>query len=155
MRGHVVGGRAARRGVVDAQGVGARAEDVPADAEVPAQEDAEPSIWTYIESADGALPTPSTVQATAELVEERTAELVYTGIVGAAPPLAYYLDPVGATDLDPLHLDKVDPKEFDIPIVVNDEVVGEIAEHDVDNELRTFDEFIVLERVGHDASSFV
>jgi hypothetical protein len=39
--------------------------------------------------------------------------------------------------------------------VVNDEVVGEIAEHDVDNELRTFDEFIVLERVGHDASSFV
>ena len=102
----------------------ARAEDVPPDAEVPAQDDAEPSIWTYIESADGAIPTPSTVQATAELVEERTAELGYTGVVGAAPPVAYYLDPVGATDLDPLHLDKVDPKEFDIPIVVNDEVIS-------------------------------
>ncbi len=99
-------------------------EPVPPEAEAPAQDADETSIWTYIESADGALPTPQTVAATAELVEERTQELGNTGFVGAAPPLDYYLDPVRATTLDPLHLDKINPAEFDIPIAVNDEVIG-------------------------------
>lgn len=36
---------------------------------------------------------------------------------------AIYEDPEAALVADPLHLDKIDPSEFDIPIVVNDEVV--------------------------------
>ncbi|MFN7146663.1 MAG: LysM peptidoglycan-binding domain-containing protein, partial [Myxococcota bacterium] len=55
-------------------------------------------------------------------VEERAAELANVGSVGASPPIEFYLDPIGATDADPLHLDKVDPREFDIPIVVNEDV---------------------------------
>ncbi len=92
------------------------------DAEAPAVEPEEGSIWNLIESVDGAPPTPAVLAATEELFEERMAELANVGSVGAEPPLEYYLDPVAATSLDPLHLDKVDPKEFDIPIIVNEDV---------------------------------
>ena len=103
---------------------GASAEALPPEAESPAQGEPEPSIWAYIEGAEGAPPTPATVAATEELVEERTAELGRLGQVGASAPVAYYLDPVRATEGDPLHLERVNPKDFDIPIVVNDEVIG-------------------------------
>jgi membrane-bound lytic murein transglycosylase D len=93
------------------------------DPEAPAAEEQEPSIWSYIEGAEGAPPAPSTVAATAELVEERRAELGSLGLGGALPSVEYYLDPVSATDGDPLHLDRVNPAEFDIPVVVNDEVI--------------------------------
>ncbi len=91
------------------------------DAEAPAVE-SEESIWTFIESADGTPAAPDVRAATQELVEERIAELANVGSVGAEPPLEFYLDPIGATALDPLHLDKVDPREFDIPVVVNADV---------------------------------
>ncbi len=103
---------------------GASATNLPSEAETPAQGDPEPSIWAYIEGAEGAPPTPATLAATEELVEERTAELGRLGQVGASAPVDYYLDPVRATEGDPLHLERVNPKEFDIPIVVNDEVIG-------------------------------
>jgi membrane-bound lytic murein transglycosylase D len=93
------------------------------DPNAPAAEEPEPSIWSYIEGAEGAPPSPATVAATAELVEERRAELGSLGLVGAMPSIEYYLDPVSATDGDPLHLDRVNPAEFDIPVVINDEVV--------------------------------
>lgn len=95
------------------------------DPEAPAVDPAEdPSIWSYIETAEGAPPTRAQLAATEELVQERLAELGEIGAVGAEPPLDYYLDPIAATDGDPLHLDRVDPREFDIPIVVNDAVKG-------------------------------
>ncbi len=95
------------------------ADGDPPEVESPAEEG---SIWDYIESAEGAPPAPEVVRDSEELVEERIAELSPTGSVGAEPPIEYYLDPLGATTRDPLHLDKVDPKEFDIPIIVNDDV---------------------------------
>ncbi|HNC95515.1 MAG TPA: lytic transglycosylase domain-containing protein, partial [Myxococcota bacterium] len=88
------------------------------DPDAPAAEPAE-SLWSYIE---GAPPRQGDVQATAELAAERFAELGFMGMVGAEPPVDYYLDPVGATALDPFHLDKINPAEFDIPVVVNDMV---------------------------------
>ena len=42
---------------------------------------------------------------------------------GKDPSIAFYDDPISALDPDPLHLDQINPREFDIPIVVNDEVV--------------------------------
>ncbi len=96
----------------------------PPEAEAPAQGDPEPSIWSYIEGAESAPPTAATLAATQELAAERLAELSRSGLVGALPPVDYYLDPVAATDGDPLHLERVDPREFDIPVVVNDEVIG-------------------------------
>jgi membrane-bound lytic murein transglycosylase D len=87
--------------------------DLPAE-EAPPEE----SIWDYIESTEAA----PEVEEAAELVAERLAELSFTGQVGAPPPRDYYRDPVAATARDPLQLDRVDPGEFDIPVVVNDEV---------------------------------
>jgi membrane-bound lytic murein transglycosylase D len=100
------------------------AEPTGQETEAPAQGEPEPSIWSYIEGAESAPPTAATLAATQELAAERLAELSRSGLVGALPPVDYYLDPVAATDGDPLHLERVDPREFDIPVVVNDEVVG-------------------------------
>ncbi|MDP2314465.1 MAG: LysM peptidoglycan-binding domain-containing protein [Pseudomonadota bacterium] len=99
----------------------ALAQEPALDAEAPAVEPGE-SIWTFIESADGTPATADVRAATQELVEERIAELGNVGSVGAEPPLEFYLDPFGATSLDPLHLDKLDPSEFDIPVIVNADV---------------------------------
>lgn len=77
------------------------------------------SLWNYIE---GAPARQQDVQATAELAAERYAELGFMGLIGTEAPVEYYLDPVDATNLDPLQLDKINPAEFDIPIVVNDMV---------------------------------
>ncbi len=43
-------------------------------------------------------------------------------LLGLTLPMAYYRDPAGALKVDPLYLDLVDAAEFDIPVVVNDEV---------------------------------
>ncbi|MFZ5481015.1 MAG: LysM peptidoglycan-binding domain-containing protein [Myxococcota bacterium] len=100
----------------------ALAQSPELDPEAPAAEPGEPSIWEYIEGAESAPPAPAVIEASRELVEERMAELAYSGVVGAEPPVAYYLDPLAALSADPLRLDEVDPSEFDIPIVVNEHV---------------------------------
>ena len=97
-------------------------EDVPAvDGAEPKEGGADPSIWDFIEPG-AATATPSVKEAAVELVAERLDELSSLGSVGAEPPLAYYLNPVAATNKDPLHLDTIDPAEFDIPIILNDDV---------------------------------
>jgi len=91
--------------------------------DAPALEPSRPeSIWDYIESEAAVTATSAAREATVELAAERLDELAALGAVGAEPPTEYYLNPVAATNRDPLHLDKVDPKEFDIPVVVNDDV---------------------------------
>ncbi len=86
-------------------------------AEEPAAEVEEGSLWEQMEDneAMGAVASASSQ----ELAAERLAELGYIGAVGAEPPLEYYLDPLAATAIDPLQLDRVNPAEFDIPIVTN------------------------------------
>lgn len=102
-------------------GAAQAAEGVNPDA--PAAEPASGTIWDYIEPT--APPeTAEVIDATTELADERLAEISFRGDIGAAPPLEYYLDPLTATERDPLHLELVDPSEFDIPIVVNDMVKG-------------------------------
>ena len=92
--------------------------DLKLDPAAPASDQAD-TLWNYIE---GAPPRTGDLQATAELAEERFAELSFMGLVGAEPPVEYYQDPAAATALDPFHLDKINPAEFDIPIIVNDPV---------------------------------
>lgn len=97
----------------------------PLDADEPAADPpVEESIWDYIESAEGAPPAPAVIEASKELAQERLAELEFLGAVGAEPAVEYYTDPFGATQADPLHLDQINPREFDIPIAVNDAVKG-------------------------------
>lgn len=91
------------------------------DPNAPASDAPDGSIWDYIEP--GTPPASAAVKnATVELAEERIEEIGAVGGLGAAPPIAYYLDPIAATEKDPLHLDRVDPTEFDIPIATNDMV---------------------------------
>ncbi len=94
---------------------------VPADAAEPTGAP-DASIWDFIEPGEAAAASESVKAAAEELSSERMSELTDLGSVGAEPPIEYYLDPVGATNQDPLHLDSIDPKEFDIPVVVNDDV---------------------------------
>ncbi|GDX83804.1 hypothetical protein LBMAG42_56150 [Deltaproteobacteria bacterium] len=86
-------------------------------AEAPATERGASSIWAEIEGDDAGAPAAAALSK--ELAEERLAELGYTGALGAEPPVEFYMDPLGATNVDPLQLERVDPKEFDIPVVTN------------------------------------
>ncbi len=87
------------------------------DVDEPAAEPEEESLWAQIQGSDAAAALASA--SSEELAAERLAELGYTGAIGADVPLEYYLNPLAATAIDPLQLDKVNPEEFDIPIVTN------------------------------------
>lgn len=98
----------------------------PAPTDWPAPTDG--SIWDYIETAEGGLPSPdertAEIQAaSAELQEERRMEVSFLDRMRVDPPVGFYKDPVGAMDVDPLHLDLIDTAEFDIPIDVNEDVI--------------------------------
>lgn len=114
---------------------GAPAAGDPDGEDAPAEDDAsatgepeegpsgkETSIWDFIEPGEAASATPSVKEAAEELSAQRLSELADLGSVGAEPSVEYYLDPIAATDGDPLHLDLIDPTEFDIPVIVNDDV---------------------------------
>ncbi|NOY25639.1 MAG: LysM peptidoglycan-binding domain-containing protein [Oligoflexia bacterium] len=64
------------------------------------------------------------VEASAELAASRDSEAsVLSQAARYNSPIDFYVDPRGTLDHDPLHLRDVDPAEFDIPMVVNDDVV--------------------------------
>lgn len=88
--------------------------------DIPAAPRGEGSLWDLVGADDAS--GKAAVESSVELSEERLAELAYTGSVGADVPMDYYLDPLGATLVDPLRLDLVNADEFDIPIIVNDDV---------------------------------
>lgn len=81
------------------------------------------SLWDFIES-----------QALSQGYAQQ--EIKSSGLAGAAKPLppffndqlidsaekSFYLDPIKSLEHDPLYVDMIDPKDFDIPIVVNDDV---------------------------------
>lgn len=98
----------------------AQVDEGPIDANAPAAPREGGSLWDLVGADEAASKTA--VESSVELSQERLAELGYTGAIGAAVPMEYYLDPLGATSIDPLRLDLVDPSEFDIPIIVNDDV---------------------------------
>lgn len=104
-----------------------RVESPAAAADALAVEPAEGSLWDFIEEIEGTLPADEAVAPSEELDAERTAEAAFlqeASSVAAGPdPAEYYEDPAGVTADDPLHLRMIDPTEFDIPIVVNDDVV--------------------------------
>ncbi len=92
----------------------------PPDVDAPAAEPDEPEGFPQVEPDEAGGDT--TFASSKELASERAAELGYTGGLAGSAPVEFYMDPLGATQLDPLHLDRIDPTEFDIPVVVNDAV---------------------------------
>jgi membrane-bound lytic murein transglycosylase D len=84
------------------------------------------SLWDYVEEAmDGQPPPEQVVRASGELAAERSAELGFLEVVegrGLEEAMDWYRDPLAYLTEDPLFLDRLDPDEFDLPLVVNDEV---------------------------------
>mgnify|MGYP001267030178 CR=1 FL=1 len=88
------------------------------------------SLWDFIEAptppsdADSHDATRSHL-ATKELQQARTTESAYIdrALKLAQPPVDFYKDPVAYLAADPLHLKDIDPSEFDIPVVVNADVI--------------------------------
>lgn len=99
----------------------AQAEELP-----PAFEPPEGSLWDHIEAVEGSIPQSESVHVESEeLAAAREMESSFLDLVvqEMAPPLSFYQDPVTAFADDPLHLNRVNPSEFDIPIVINEDVI--------------------------------
>jgi membrane-bound lytic murein transglycosylase D len=88
------------------------------------------SLWDFIEAP--AAPSDSDAHdavvsrtASLELRAAKAKESTYfnNAIRLADPPIEFYTDPVAHLASDPLHLNEIDPSEFDIPVVVNDSVI--------------------------------
>lgn len=87
---------------------------------------AEGNLWDYVEG--GSNDPDDTVHAeiveeSAELREARRMEESFLTRVRVAPPTEFYQDPIKVLEFDPLHLDKVNAADFDIPIDVNEDVI--------------------------------
>ncbi len=91
----------------------------------PALDPQEGSLWDRIEEAEGAIPQGEAIEASEELDAARELESSFVDLVveQMSPPLSFYRDPVGTLAADPLYLNSIDPAEFDIPVVVNDDVI--------------------------------
>ncbi|MBN1337605.1 MAG: LysM peptidoglycan-binding domain-containing protein [Deltaproteobacteria bacterium] len=94
--------------------------------EEPATEPGEGSLWDFIEDAlGGQPPTDAVMAASGELAEERNAEEYFLDTEegrGLLDALAWYRDPVAFLTADPLRLSDLDVRQFDLPIVVNEDV---------------------------------
>lgn len=79
------------------------------------------SVWEVIEQNGGAALTQEDIEAAKELADQRFAEQAVVERVPLfhEPDTDFYLDPKSVLEFDPLHLDKIAPAEFDIPVVVN------------------------------------
>lgn len=92
--------------------------DAPADD--PPAERTEEGIWTWVDRMEGEIPSPEQVQALQEVTEEESSErALIDDLAGAPVNVRFYDDPADALAIDPLYLDLVDPREFDIPVEIN------------------------------------
>jgi membrane-bound lytic murein transglycosylase D len=73
------------------------------------------NLWIWVDRLGGEVPTTEQVEA----LNEREEEILAEGPIAAAPEVT----PIVADPDDPLFLKQIDPSEFDIPVVVNDDVV--------------------------------
>jgi membrane-bound lytic murein transglycosylase D len=89
--------------------------------DVMAEDPPDEGIWAWVQRMEDEVPSQEQVNAIHEKNEEDSAErAVIDDLVPEPIADQVYEDP--SKPADPLHLDKVDPAEFDIPVVVNDEV---------------------------------
>ena len=95
------------------------------DPDMPAVEPAaDEDLWTWIARLDGEVPTEEAREAMEQRSEEEISELgLIDQLANVSVPTEFYKDPSAALKPDPLFLDKIDASEFDIPVVVNDDVV--------------------------------
>ena len=108
---------------VESSPIAAIPENGP-EVDAPAVEPPAEGVWHWVEQMDGEIPTVEQVHALEESAARSVAERRLSDeLSSSGPPTSFYTDPVRSLRPDPLYLDRVDPREFDIPVEVNDDVV--------------------------------
>jgi len=80
-------------------------------------------LWAWVHRLDGQVLPEDARVAEEEVLAERLADgAMGMGWVGLDVPMDLYGDPLAALIGDPLHLDLINPADFDLPIVVNPHV---------------------------------
>lgn len=103
----------------------APAPAAPEAAPAPAEKPPVDGVWSYVAGLEGAPPSVEAVEGTREQGEEKIDQADLIDRLGSVTiPTGFYTDPRGALKVDPLHLDQINPAEFDIPIDVNAEVIS-------------------------------
>jgi membrane-bound lytic murein transglycosylase D len=91
--------------------------------DAPAEAPPEEGIWSWVERLDGEILSAEQLAALDEMTEEASLEQgVINGFASDEPPVEEVAEAEEEVPADPLFLDKVDPADFDIPIVINDDV---------------------------------
>ena len=95
--------------------------------DAPAETPPEEGIWSWVERLDGEILSAEQLAALDEMSEEASLEQgVINGFTSDEPVVEVVAEVVAEVvedvPADPLFLDKVDPSDFDIPIVINDDV---------------------------------
>lgn len=99
------------------------AEEPGPDADLEAVEPPRTGIWEWVEKLEGEIPTDVQLAAMKEAeAERRSSDALLEVLADSDLPDLMYTDPAKALYVDPLFLDQVDPKDFDIPIEVNGSV---------------------------------
>jgi membrane-bound lytic murein transglycosylase D len=102
---------------------------VPGD-DTPAREARDPveeGIWAWLERIDGEILPEKAVEQISTDAEAKIVERAVEGKAGGVDvPVDFYNDPQAAVQGDPLHLDEIDPSEFDIPIDINEHVIAKL-----------------------------
>lgn len=89
-----------------------------------ATEPVEEGIWAWVQRFDGEVLPPDVVASIeAELSAGHAERSVVGDIAAVDVPMGFYTDPEKTLVGDPLHLDMIDPRDFDIPIEIDDSVV--------------------------------
>lgn len=100
------------------------AAEVVADGTVPVDIERDPDgIWAWTRRLDGEVVQPEQQEAIDEAVEvEMQGRALVEELDGLDIPSDYYNNPERTLLGDPLFLDQINPREFDIPVTVNDAV---------------------------------
>ena len=77
------------------------------------------TLLDYVASPVATAGTSAEEQVPVRITEE---DFVQTVSIHGRPDAGFYINPVATLDVDPLHLSRIDPADFDIPIVINDDV---------------------------------
>jgi len=91
-------------------------------ADTPAQPPAD-GLWEWVDRLDGELPSAQVVEVLKERSDEQFAELsLVDDLLKLEVPVDVYADPLAVLGVEQQRTAGLDPNEFDIPIVMNDDV---------------------------------
>jgi len=83
----------------------------------------EGSLWDRIELPNSTSGDDADTQQAAQSQTHRPTTFIDYVIEQLQPPASLFRDPFDRPSTDPLHIGLIEPADFDIPIIINDEVI--------------------------------